>query len=151
MLSGPVLFLIILGIFKLLIGLKEKIYPIVVQLIIKYNEFFLKVCFIDDLICFERRFNKCKSPITLDIGEDVLLHQIYKHFPIIPVYWEIETKFMVPYDCTISVKNHDVKEYKVISSNETCKFDPLLYEDDFRKLELINDNLLILKHLVIIN
>ncbi|ETO08637.1 hypothetical protein RFI_28752 [Reticulomyxa filosa] len=103
----------------------------------------------DELICFECTFNKCKPSIPVIIGEDILLHQIYKHFPhypIIQVYWEIETEFMIPYDRTILVKSNDVKEYKeMIISNEISKFDPLLFECDFHKLKLINNDLLAIK------
>ncbi|ETO36286.1 hypothetical protein RFI_00776, partial [Reticulomyxa filosa] len=103
----------------------------------------------DELILFECEFDKCKPAISSKISKmndpDVLLHDIYKHlphYPIIQVYWEIISIFMVPYKRTIGIeRNNLVKSipFQDIVLSSKTKFNPLLYECDLHKLKIIED------------
>ncbi|ETO01506.1 hypothetical protein RFI_35934, partial [Reticulomyxa filosa] len=78
---------------------------------------------------------------------DVLLHDIYKHFPhypIIQVYWEIDYLFIVPYRHTIRVERNNLPKsddlgIDFIPSNQKTKFNLLLYGYDIYKLKIIED------------
>ncbi|ETO22055.1 hypothetical protein RFI_15148 [Reticulomyxa filosa] len=101
----------------------------------------------DELVRFNCNFDKCKPPIPLDINEDILLNDIYKHLPHYPniqVNWNILSLFVVPYKHTICIERTDVpkniiNEDIVSLSNQKPKFNPLLYECDFHKFKIIED------------
>ncbi|ETO07198.1 hypothetical protein RFI_30192 [Reticulomyxa filosa] len=63
-------------------------------------------CGTDELIDFKCDYSKCKPPIDLNsVRDDTSLYSIYKskfYFPIISVYWEINSTFMVPCARTIA-------------------------------------------------
>ncbi|ETO15551.1 hypothetical protein RFI_21813 [Reticulomyxa filosa] len=102
----------------------------------------------DEVILFECEFDKCKPAISSKVNDsDVLLHDIYKHFPhypVIQVLWKIKGHFMVPYKRTIDIerktlpKNNEL-DIECNPSNQKTKFNPLLYECDIHKLKMIGD------------
>ncbi|ETO14383.1 hypothetical protein RFI_22983 [Reticulomyxa filosa] len=104
----------------------------------------------DELIYFKFDFEKCKPQIASNLkNENILLHDIYKylpHYPSIQAYWEIDFRFIVPYQRTFSIQRNYLptdlpNKTRSIPLNERSKFNPLLYEHDFQKLKTIDDTL----------
>ncbi|ETO30754.1 hypothetical protein RFI_06368 [Reticulomyxa filosa] len=121
----------------------------------------------DELIFFKYELDKCEPGIPANIGEETLLHDIYKHlphYPILQVRWEVIGAFMVSYKYTIGIDrinlaqnvNLDTEFYPSMTKP---KFNPLLYECDVRKLKAIEsiekmeeyDSLQLLLHEIIEN
>ncbi|ETO27328.1 hypothetical protein RFI_09804 [Reticulomyxa filosa] len=104
----------------------------------------------DKLITSKCDFEQWKPRIETNKNNgDILLHDIYKYFfgyPSIQVYWEIECRYIVPYERTIATERTNLPEndelsVEFISSNEKPTFNPLLYECDFHKVKTIEDTL----------
>ncbi|ETO00749.1 hypothetical protein RFI_36691, partial [Reticulomyxa filosa] len=103
----------------------------------------------DELILFNCEFDNYEPPLSSNLDQNILLHNIYKHLPHYPniqVYWQIKGGFIVPYKRTIGIERSNLPkgisiQDIVIPSSQKTKFNPLLYECDLHKLKIIEDTL----------
>ncbi|ETO09952.1 hypothetical protein RFI_27425, partial [Reticulomyxa filosa] len=103
----------------------------------------------DELILFNCEFDNYEPPLSSNLDQNILLHNIYKHLPHYPniqVYWQIKGGFIVPYKRTIGIERSNLPkgisiQDIVIPSSQKRTFNPFLYECDLHKLKIIEDNL----------
>ncbi|ETO23053.1 hypothetical protein RFI_14130 [Reticulomyxa filosa] len=100
----------------------------------------------DEVIWSKCKFENCQPPIPSTTGDDVVLHNVYKElseYPHIQVSWDIDYDCMVSYGYTldVNVPQSDDHEDGATSFGNKVQFNPLLYECDIQRFELVQSQM----------